>query len=144
MRIPSWKVALGWLVVYGSRALESVTPPPCLVLLLWPLAAVATLCELAQQRPGVGHFYRLPASLRPPRRGFSGAVQIWWRRVRLNLAKLLCLWPDRLHTPRWRRRCRCHGLEAFEAAGAQDRPVIVAFLHFGPISVLRYWLRAPN
>src|SRR5262249_36655788 len=104
--------------------------------------AVATVLELVKQRPGLGDYYRLPASLRPPLAHAAWLLRIWWRRVRLNLAKLLCLWPDRLHTARWRGRCRCQGLEEFEAVCARGRPVIVALLHFGPNSVLRYWLRS--
>jgi len=142
MKICSWKETLGWFVVCGVRALERILPPFCLALVLWPPVAVATSFELAKGRPGIAHFQQLPASLRPAAGRLSWAVHIWWRLVCLNLAKLLCLWPDRLHTARWRQRCRCRGLDQFEAACALGRPVILAFLHFGPISVLRYWLRA--
>jgi hypothetical protein len=33
-------------------------------------------------------------------------------------------------------------MEQFEQICAQDRPIILAVLHYGPLIVLRYWLRA--
>jgi lauroyl/myristoyl acyltransferase len=60
----------------------------------------------------------------------------------MNLAKLLCLWPDRLGEPPWHNQCRCTGMDQFEETWARGRPVVLAVLHFGPLAVLRFWMRA--
>jgi lauroyl/myristoyl acyltransferase len=69
-------------------------------------------------------------------------VILWRRRTELNLVRFLWMIPDRLKEARWQRRCRCTGRKQFEQLCVQDRPVILAVLHFGPLLVLRYWLRA--
>jgi hypothetical protein len=80
--------------------------------------------------------------LRPPGARGAGLWRIWWWRTQLCLAELFALWPDQIHKARWRRHCRCTGIEHLEAARGGGRPVILATLHFGPLIVLRYWLRA--
>jgi lauroyl/myristoyl acyltransferase len=133
---------IGWFVFYLLRALERVLPVSCLRLLLWPPVAVATTWELLGPRQVLRQFYQLPASLRPPLAPAVWACRIWRRRIRLNMARLIWLWPDRLATPRWQKRCRCIGLEALTRVRAQGRPAVLAVLHFGPAPLLRYWLRA--
>ncbi len=58
----------------------------------------------------------------------------------LNAA--LEFFPERLGTPKWRERVQIDGMQYLETARREKRPVILAFCHFGPMSLLRYWLRA--
>lgn len=58
----------------------------------------------------------------------------------LNL--ILEYFPEQLATPKWRDRLQIEGVQYLETARHQKRPVILAFCHFGPYSLLRYWLRA--
>jgi lauroyl/myristoyl acyltransferase len=69
-------------------------------------------------------------------------VRLWLRRTELNMVRFLWMIPDRLKQTRWQRRFRFTGREQFEQLSAQGRPVILAVLHFGPLLVIRYWLRA--
>lgn len=133
---------MGRLVFHALRWIERLAPPSVLQFFLWPIAAAKTTWELAGGRPTVGDFRRLPACLMPPREPAAFFWRIWWPRTRMNLTKLMKFWPDRLRTARWQERIRCVGLAEFEKARARGRPVILAMLHFGPATVLRYWLRA--
>jgi lauroyl/myristoyl acyltransferase len=133
---------IGWGFFHGLRALERVLPVGLLYALLWPFIAVSTAWELFGPRQVLRRLHRLPVSLRPPLSATAWAWRIWRQRLELNMARLIWLWPDRLHTARWQRRCRCTGLEQFEQLRARGRPVVVAVLHFGPAPVLRYWMRA--
>ena len=58
------------------------------------------------------------------------------------LNAVLEFFPDQLGTPKWRNRLQIDGLQYLETARQQKRPVILAFCHFGPYFLLRYWLRA--
>jgi len=55
---------------------------------------------------------------------------------------LLQCFPDRLGRPEWRSCCRLEGLEHLRAARQAGRPVVLAFFHFGPIYIMRQWVRA--
>jgi lauroyl/myristoyl acyltransferase len=58
------------------------------------------------------------------------------------LNAILEFFPEQLGTPKWRERAHIDGIQHLETARRQKRPVILAFCHFGPYSLLRYWLRA--
>jgi lauroyl/myristoyl acyltransferase len=65
------------------------------------------------------------------------------RRQRIkSLNTILEFFPEQLGTPKWRDRLQIDGLHYLETARRQKRPVILVFCHFGPYSLLRYWLRA--
>jgi len=55
---------------------------------------------------------------------------------------VLEFFPDRLSTSKWRNRVEFDGLEHLESARKNRKPVVLAFSHFGPFFLLRYWLRA--
>lgn len=50
--------------------------------------------------------------------------------------------PEQLGTPKWRDRLQITGAEYLASVRARKRPVILAFCHFGPYFLMRYWLRA--
>jgi lauroyl/myristoyl acyltransferase len=124
------------------RLMERVVPPSLLAWLLWPIAAFWSAWELAYHQPTVKLFRRLPLVLRPAWRTFLRPVRVWRHRCRLNLTKLLNAWPNRLQEPRWKDRCRLIGFERFEKLWGAGHPVVLAGLHFGPVSVFYNCLRA--
>ena len=118
------------------RLCERVLPPSVLSLLLWPPAAAWDLLHLRQRTP-LTCWRRFPESWRPKR----------WRFVlRQSLghyhAQLVYIWPDRLRTARWLRRCRLEGGSHLIGPWEGRRAVVGASLHFGPVATLPYWLRA--
>jgi lauroyl/myristoyl acyltransferase len=73
----------------------------------------------------------------------SGEFRISKQRHRndyLNTA--LEFFPEKLGTPKWRDRVQIDGIQYLETARRQKRPTVLAFCHFGPYPLLRYWLRA--
>jgi hypothetical protein len=50
--------------------------------------------------------------------------------------------PDRLCSVRWRKRCRIVGLDGLSNLRQGGRLVMLAFFHFGPYSLIGFWLRA--
>jgi len=73
----------------------------------------------------------------------GGAFRITKRQQRIaSLHTYLEFFPEQLGTPKWRHRLQFEGIQYLETARRQKRPVILAFCHFGPYSLLRYWLRA--
>ena len=62
--------------------------------------------------------------------------------MRRYFIHLLTAFPDRMAEPRWLGRCRLEGAEYLLAARQAGRPVVLVFFHFGPIYVMRQWLRA--
>jgi hypothetical protein len=56
--------------------------------------------------------------------------------------ELLEYFPERLAETKWMDRCRIEGLEHLLQARRSGRPVVLAFGHFGPYFLARYWLRA--
>lgn len=66
------------------------------------------------------------------------------RQQRMNdyLNHALEFFPDRLSGEKWIRNCRVDGMEHVQSAIRNNRPAILAFSHFGPFFLLRFWLRA--
>jgi lauroyl/myristoyl acyltransferase len=81
----------------------------------------------------------LPACLRPEGKEFVVAQA---KRRRDHFNSVLEYFPDRLSNPKWRNRVEFVGLEHLESARKDRKPVVLAFCHFGPFFLLRYWLRA--
>jgi len=50
--------------------------------------------------------------------------------------------PDRLGGAKWMNHCRITGLSHVQQARQDRRAVLLAFCHFGPYYLLRFWLRA--
>jgi hypothetical protein len=66
------------------------------------------------------------------------------RQQRLNdyLNHILEFFPDHLSDEKWIQNCRVEGLEHLQSARRNKRPTVLAFSHFGPFFLLRFWLRA--
>jgi len=113
------------------RQLERLLSPGALRRALSPLIAMRVATK--RSRP----FLPLPRCLG------GASFQITRRQQRKNyLNKTLEFFPERLGTSKWRERVQINGLEYLESARRQNRPVILAFWHFGPYILLRFWLRA--
>lgn len=121
------------LAIKAVRMLERTCAPGVLSVLLWPAAAWRAARELRWRGPLPAAF--LPATPRARR------WTLWRQRVHLHLAQLMVLWPDRLGTARWQRRCDLAGIDAIRDA-ARRTPVVLVTLHFGPFALLKYCLRA--
>ncbi len=63
-------------------------------------------------------------------------------RRHLYLNRVIEQLPDRLGTEKWIVRCEIRGLEFLQRAKRNGKPVVLAFCHFGPYWLLRFWLRA--
>jgi lauroyl/myristoyl acyltransferase len=65
------------------------------------------------------------------------------QRQRMNgyLNQTLDYFPDQLAGPKWQGRCRINGLNRAQQAQQSGRPVVLAFVHFGPCLSIREWLR---
>jgi len=136
-RLVTWlHVGTGWSSLYFVRFCERVLPPSVLSLLLWPLAAAWDLIQVRDRKP-LEHARRFPSSW-PAKR---------WRFVLkqcfgLYHPQLFYMWPDRLTERRWMKRCRVEGdLDSLRPT-KDNRPIVLASLHFGPYEILPYWLRA--
>jgi hypothetical protein len=68
------------------------------------------------------------------------AIRQWRGNGYMN--QLLEYFPERLAETKWMDRCRITGLDRLRQARQGGRPVVLAFCHFGPFFLLRYWLRA--
>jgi len=68
------------------------------------------------------------------------AIRQW--RGNAYLDNLLEYFPERLAETKWLDRCHIEGLERLRQARQGGRPVVLAFCHFGPFFLLRFWLRA--
>jgi lauroyl/myristoyl acyltransferase len=130
------------VIIRCLRALELFLPIDLLRMLLWPAAALNTAWELLGPERGARQFAQLPPSMRLPLPPATWARRLWLGRIEFNMTRYLWIIPDRLQLARWRRRCRCSGLERFEQICAAGRPVIVASVHFGPLVAMHYWLRS--
>lgn len=127
-------------VLLSLRAVGLVLPVPILATLLWPIALLRAAWELGWGGPACRQFRILSGPpLFPP--GDGPAIgKLLLGRARLNLARLLFLWPERSTTERGF-RCRLVGAERLEGLGTRG-PAILVTLHFGPLAILLNWLRA--
>ena len=64
------------------------------------------------------------------------------RRMQRYVVELVKSFPDRMAEPRWRAICRLEGTAHLDAARQAGRPVVLVFVHLGPIYIMRQWLRA--
>jgi hypothetical protein len=66
------------------------------------------------------------------------------RRERMNdyLNHIVEFFPERLAGEKWMKHCRIEGLGPLQLARQNGRPVILAYCHFGPYFLLRFWLRS--
>jgi hypothetical protein len=64
------------------------------------------------------------------------------KRAVFYLNRMVEFFPDRLTEAKWMNHCRMDGLGYLQAAQQNERPVVLAFCHFGPYCLLRSWLRA--
>lgn len=128
--------AFAWMGFYLLRFAERVLPLSVLSLLLRPPAAAWDLLQLFRSKPLV--LWRRCPKIWHPR-----PVSFFLRQgLGLSHPELVHLWPDRLRTSRWLRRCRLEGGSDLIGLREGDRGVVLATLHFGPSEVLPYWLRA--
>jgi len=58
----------------------------------------------------------------------------------LYLNHVLGFFPERLASAKWTGRCQIEGLDHLTVARQNRRPVVLAFCHFGPHFLLRFWL----
>jgi lauroyl/myristoyl acyltransferase len=127
---PCVRVGIGAVLVLVRR-LERIFPPAALRLVLAPF--IAARVAVKSSRP----FLALPECL--GKRNF----QITKRQQRRNyLNTTLEFFPEQLGTAKWRDRLQIFGIEHIETARREKRPVVMAFSHFGPYVLQRYWLRA--
>lgn len=118
------------------RLLERKLSAQNLYRVLWPLAFARALMNTAFKRfrPCVP----VPECLEA---AWSAGLN---RRSRMNgyLNDVLDYFPDQLARPKWQARCRINGLDRVQAARRNHRPIVLVFVHFGPIGLIRAWLRA--
>ena len=133
----SWlKLVFARMTFWLVRLCERLLPPTLLSLLLWPPAAAWDLVHIHRRKlvsswrsfPDIWHPKPAPFFLR--------------QSLGLSHAQLVCIWPDRLCTPRWLSRCRLEGRVDLIRPRDGDRGIVLASAHFGPNVVLPYWLRA--
>lgn len=136
----SWESsrAVGLLLL---RRIGAVFPTPVLWILLWPIALVASVWSLHRGRPRWTEFQELTRLPPFARGGEMSLGRLILGRTRLNLARLLFLWPERL-APGAGVACRISDAEGFERIERRDRPILLLSLHFGPCATLFGWLRA--
>jgi lauroyl/myristoyl acyltransferase len=132
----NFKNANGLLFFFFVRRLERVLPVRGLYLLLGAYAFVRAAWH--------GVFRRRPAPvIVPDWFGTKKTVQAGrLHRLNLYMNRTMELFPDRMAERKWMNRCHFTGLEHLRAARQNGRPVVLAFCHFGPFVLLRYWLRA--
>jgi len=128
-----------WVRLPVLRALERVLPPALLSLVLWPFVAATVLCDLVKYRRYRRDWRPVPRSLLPEGPGLRLFQS---ERMQVHFSRLVTFWPDRLAQSRWQARCRYEGLEPLIRARESRTPILLATLHFGPLPLLRYLLRA--
>jgi len=130
------KDAAGCAFFYLIRGLERVLAPHRYYSLLQPLFGARAMFNTILKKPGFAEprpeFLQVTAAARVGRR----------QRTRDYLNHILEFFPERLGKEKWLDQCRFEGLERLHQARQTGRPVILAFCHFGPYYLLRFWLRA--
>jgi lauroyl/myristoyl acyltransferase len=132
--------ALGRETAYAAlmpvlRMLGRALPPAVLWIALWPVMLGVAVCEwglLKQFFADTGPASRLLGNRRPR---FTGFVV---HSTRLNLSRLAYLWPETLHSNRF----RVEEAGGFTLSGLADQPTVLVMLHSGPMTILLEWLRA--
>jgi len=121
------------LAFAAIRRLERSLSPEALYRVVAPFIHARTAIKL--KRPTLA----LPACLRREGMEFvSGRA----KRRGDRFSEVIEFFPDQLSNPKWRDRVEFVGLEHLEFARKNGKPVVLAFCHFGPFFLLRYWLRA--
>jgi lauroyl/myristoyl acyltransferase len=130
------KDAVGCVFFHLIRRLERVLSPRRYYSLLQPFFGVRAVFNTILKKPGF-------AEPRPDFLRVTAAAQAA-RRERLGdyLNHIIEFFPERLAGEKWLSRCRFEGLERLQRARQNGRPVVLAFCHFGPYYLLRFWLRA--
>lgn len=127
---PCVRVGVGAAFVF-VRSLERIFTPSALRRILVPFIAARVAVKRTQT------VLPMPGCLG------NGNFQITKSQRRKNyLNTTLEFFPEQLGAPKWRDRLKILGLEHLETARREKRPVILAFCHFGPYFLMRYWLRA--
>jgi len=144
-RARTWVRGAGEFALSASllllRTAGRILPIPVLWLLLWPLAMLRSVWELCYAGPTFADFHKLAVLTWLPRDREARLRRLLLGRTRLNLTKLMFLWPDKLASPRWA-PCRIEGAGRLQPVGRGSRPTILVTLHFGPTGILLNWLRA--
>jgi hypothetical protein len=121
-----------------TRSAERTLPFFLFNAVIWLLAAGTQLLLLPSARKQLLRLRQLPESIRP-------VTSLWrycYEQLTIRQSALVSFWPDRLHERQWQSRCRMIGHERVEEIFAQQRPVILATLHYSSPSTLYYWLRS--
>lgn len=122
------------------RALERSSPPGLLAGALRGFSSAANFVTRESVVPPAKKFEsltRISADFPiPDARGIAR------ERTLHRLDRMAACWPDRFREESWRKRCRIHGFERLRELAKQRRPVVLPTFHFGPLFILRYWLRA--
>jgi lauroyl/myristoyl acyltransferase len=120
------------MVFATVRGCERIFSPRNLRRILKPLVGARVVFKRARVT------LPLPACL-----GEGKQFQVSKQRQRSNyLNAVLEFFPERLGTAKWRDHVRISGIEYLENARREKRSVALAFCHFGPYVLIRYWLRA--
>lgn len=126
---PCVRVGVGAVFAF-VRLMERMLSPSSLRGFLMPFIAIRVAFRRRQPSQPVPKF-------------LGGGFRITKRQQRnASLNTYLEFFPEQLGTPKWRDHLQFDGIQYLETARRQKRPVILAFCHFGPYSLLRYWLRA--
>jgi lauroyl/myristoyl acyltransferase len=115
------------------RRLERALSPEALHRVIAPL--IHARIAIKRGRP----VHPLPACLRQDGKKFLSLNE---KRCGDYFNRILEYFPDQLSTLKWRQRVEFFGHEHLESARKKRKPVVLAFCHFGPFFLLRYWLRA--
>jgi hypothetical protein len=124
---------LSRLTFTALRRLERLLSPDALYRVVAPFIHARTAIKIKRT------MLLLPACLR--RDGYKFVYSQAKRRGD-HFASMLEYFPDQLSNSKWRNRVEFVGLEHLESARRNRKPVVLAFCHFGPFFLLRYWLRA--
>ena len=129
---------IGRIVFHGARTMERLFPPPILRCVFFPIAMALALRDLSRRR-----WLEIPFCKLPPNWSVNRTLPLLFNiRSQFHLTRLMANWPDRFSEPHWCSRFKIEGMEFLEQAMREKRPVILVSAHFGPLFLLRYFLRA--